>query len=259
MAPATHPPVDEVDRLIAELNESSEGIGDEAQASLIALGPPAVERLVARVDGLSRFGKLCAIEVLSSAPVAGAGDALQALLADEDSTVREWAAVALGELGHDPAVEDLQRLRARLIEEAVPVDWTEPVAVRGALAVLGARHPVVPALLRQQAVTSRTGLVVWPASLLERLVEELSKAGQVLLYFMVWRQGDDEQLYGESHESAGWSFDVDAPWNSNVLAARDAALVEATALPERRNGLMVSMEWIDAVDVVADGPRSADD
>jgi len=114
--------LDEVDRLITELNESSDGIGDEAQASLITLGPPAVERLVDGIDGLSRFGKLCAIEVLSSVPVVGAGEALTALLVDEDSTVREWAATALAELPHLPAVEELHRLHARLNEEGTPVD-----------------------------------------------------------------------------------------------------------------------------------------
>lgn len=76
---------------------------------------------------------------------------------------------------------------------------------------------------------------------------------------MLWRQGKDGQLYGQSHESLSWSFDLDAGWHRNVLAAREAALVEASALPQHRDGLMVSMEWIDAVDVVADRSRSADD
>lgn len=133
------------------------------------------------------------------------------------------------------------------------------MAVRGALAVLGARRPVVPPLLRQQAAVHRTGLVVWPASSLERLVDELAKAGQVLLYFMVWRQGENGQLYSQSHESLSWSFDRNADWRVNVLAAREAALIEGSALPQRRDGLMVSMEWIDQVDVVVNRSKAAND
>lgn len=243
------PSLDDIDRLIAVLSEGSSDDAQDAQALLTELGRPAAERLLQQLTDLSTFGKLCAIEVISAAPPVAAGTAFAGLLGDENSTVREWAATALGELRHRPAVEELLQLHNRLLTEAVPVDWSEPVAVRAALTVLGAHQAVQPPMLEQLATVVLTGMVVWPAENLEGLIEALAEGGQTLLYFMTWRRGGGERLFWQQHDSAGWAFDPAAPWNENVRLARDAALLEASTLSEDRSNLVVSLEWIGAEDV----------
>ncbi|WP_239516183.1 MULTISPECIES: HEAT repeat domain-containing protein [unclassified Streptomyces] len=91
----------------------------------IADGPPA----------LGRFGRLTAIEVFEEVADPRYGPALIALLEDDEPTVREWAAVALGNLEIDGAVESLRRAAPRradraCLERATPPDWSEPVGIR---------------------------------------------------------------------------------------------------------------------------------
>lgn len=74
------------------------------------------------------------------------GPALIALLGSDDSTVREWAAMALARLKTDGAVEPVRRAYRACLDPATPPDWSEPEGIRWALTELGARTPVVPPL-----------------------------------------------------------------------------------------------------------------
>src|SRR5215467_8465323 len=104
-----------VSDLIAELNYSSEGRGEEAKLELISRGVEVVPEIAARVVDLERLGKLLAIDVFETLGDARACSSLIALLWDDDTTVVEWSARALGSLGCREAVGPLLELRSRLV------------------------------------------------------------------------------------------------------------------------------------------------
>lgn len=233
--------------LLAELDSPQAGVAEDAQAELTALGLNAAPQLVEALATLTPFGKLCAIEILEAWSYAAAAPALTELLADESSTVRQWAAAALGQLGCIEAVPELQRLHSRLRAEDVPPDWIEPVAVRRALRDLGARQQVVPPALAR-SVEHREHGDVWPAAIIGQLLDQLAEHGQVILGFQLWRQDDGTRLFWQDHASLGWQLDRSTDWKTNVEGAVDAARTEAACLPDDRAGLFVTMEWIDSSD-----------
>jgi len=110
--------------------------------------------IAAALPGLDRFGKLPAIEVFEACGDHQAGPALVSLLSDAGTTVREWAAKALGALGYTEVGPALARLDARLLRDLVPPrlhragcrsqrpDALRPAAARDARPDLdtGARH-----------------------------------------------------------------------------------------------------------------------
>lgn len=240
---------EELARLIAELDGLTDGDPADAEAGLTALGAAAMPALLSALPGMGRRGKLGGIDVIDALQYREAGPALTALLRDEDETVREWAAGALGRLGYAPAVPELLALRQRLLIEQVPLDWTQPVAVRGALTALGQRRVVVPAALRATVESRATGQV-WPAAQLEDLLSALAAADQVVLYFQVWRRHERFGLTGQPHEASGWQLTTAGDWSDQVQQAYEAALLEASDLPPDRGDLVVSIEWIAASDVV---------
>jgi hypothetical protein len=251
---------DSVGELIGQLDDPS-GVGEEAKFELIARGANVVPELAARVGALERFGKLLAIEAFQALEDARACAALIGLLADGDETVVEWSARAVGSLGCADAVGPLQHVLARLVAEQVPPDWTGPVHVRAALTDLGARQPVIPrrtADFRQERDDTERWLC--RSSDLAPVIDDLAEHGQVVLYFMLWRVGDDGRLYWTRHESEGWSFDWSVPWPDNVVAAHRAALHDAAAVVSSPD-LLVHVEWIDEADVTlgaASPPRQPD-
>lgn len=239
---------DEVSALIAQLDGRIDGDPLAAEAELIALGTAAMPALLRALPGMGRLGKLGSIDVIEELGYEEAGPALVALLRDDDDTVREWAAGALGRLGDMSAVPELLALRDRLLLEQVPLDWTEQVSVRAALTALGHRRPVVPAALEASVEKRATG-AVWPAEQLEDLVSALAAAGQVVLYFQVWRRHERFGLTWQQHEASGWKFVSTGFWPDQVQESYDAALLEAGDLPGDRTDLVVSIEWIAAEDV----------
>ena len=240
--------VDSLERLLAQLDSADGGEAEEAQASLIALGPAAGPALVVALPTLSRLGKLCAIEVVQAWGYRAGAPALVPLLRDESDTVRQWAAQALGELGHVAAVPELLALANRLEAEQVSPNWTEPVAVRAALTALGARRPVLPALLLDTVERRETG-DVWPARHLEDLLLALAQAEQVILGFQVWRRDARWGLLWQDNVSLGWTVDRRASWSANVVEGLAAARMEADELPREREELVVTLEWIDSQDL----------
>lgn len=232
-----------VAELIADLDGPS-GDAEDARAELTARGVEVMPELLAALPRLGRLGKLLTIEAVEDLAYAGAGPALVPLLRDEHDTVREWAAGALGRLGHTPAVPEIVALRRRMVADGERVDWTGPVTVRHALTELGHRHPVVPPLLAETVEDGR-----WPAAILERLLDALAEADQVVLYFMLWRHHERFRLVGASHTRVGWEYDPAAAWCDNVRDAHEAALLEASDLPAERGDLVVDLEWIDVADV----------
>jgi hypothetical protein len=236
-----------VGALIVQLDSLEGGEAEEAQASLIDVGPTAGPALLHALPALGRLGKLCAMDVFEAWRYEPAAPSLIPLLRDEESTVRQWAASLLGVLGHTPAVPELVALGDRLRTEGVSPSWTEPVAVRWALTALGARRPVVPDALASTVEHRVTG-DVYPATRLEALLQSLAKADQVVLGFQVWRRHESLGLIWQRHERLGWEFDRSEDWSVNVDRALRAAELEASDLPGDRSDLVVTIEWIDASD-----------
>jgi hypothetical protein len=240
-----------VSDLIKELNYSSDGRGEEAKFELISRGVEVVPELAARVVDLERLGKLLAIEAFETLGDPRACSSLIALLGGDDTTVVEWSAGALGSLGCREAVVPLLELRSRLVATGVPPDWTSPVTVRRALSDLGARQAVVPVVTANLKVQrADTDMQLFRSADLTTVIEDLAGASQVILYFQVWRIGDDGHLYRVQSNREEWAFDWSAPWSDNVAAAHAAARANAARLVPEPD-LLVQPEWIDQDDLSA--------
>jgi hypothetical protein len=240
-----------VSGLIGELNYSSDGRGEEAKFELISRGVEVVPELAARVVDLERLGKLLAIEVFETLGDGRACSSLIALLRDDDTTVVEWSARALGSLGCLEAVGPLLELRSRLVAARVPPDWTGPVALRRALSDLGARQPIVPEVTASLKVQrADTDMQLFRSADLTTVIEDLAGLCLVILYFQVWRIGDDGHLYWVQSDGEEWTFDWSAPWSDIVAAAHAVARANAAKLVPLPD-LLVQPEWIGEDDLSA--------
>lgn len=152
---------------IAALVQQMDGAADEsmdARAELIHIGSPAIPVIIDGLPSLGSFGQLTAIEVLEEVADPRCGAALIELLASDNSTVREWAALALADLEFGDAVEPLWRAYRACMERATPPDWSEPVGFRFALTELGARHPVVPLSAARLCSMTSFSEPAWPSA-----------------------------------------------------------------------------------------------
>ncbi|MFG2643007.1 HEAT repeat domain-containing protein [Streptomyces sp. NPDC048370] len=114
-----------IEKLIQQLDDST-GPSYDARAELIDIGPDAIPVLIDGLPSLGGFGQLTAIEVFEEVADPRCGPALIALLGSDDSTVREWAAMALASLEIDGAVEPLRRAYRACLERATPPDCWKP-------------------------------------------------------------------------------------------------------------------------------------
>lgn len=240
-------PVDEVDALITRLDVRHDGIGDEAAESLIDRGPAVLPRLCSAVEQLATFGRLGAIEVMRRLGDRSACPALIGLLKDHDEAVREWTVVAVGELGCTGAEQSLEALRHRYVRDEIPPSWTGPVAVRDALTNLGVRQLVIPDVVETAAMELGKPLGWCSIEKLDQVIESLAAHGQVVLYFQVWCRDRDDLIYWTQHDSVEWTFAWGASWAYNVESAREAALIEASAIDAP--GLIASVTWMDRSDI----------
>lgn len=244
----------DIGALISRLDNPSTDIAESAKHALIARGTAVIPELATALPGLGRFGKLSAIEIYEACNDRRAGPALVGLLSDPDTTVREWAVLALGALGYTKAGPALTQLNTRLLRELVRPDFSEPVAVRSVLALFGLRRRLTPDLTRTLARDTGHGQT-WPVARLPEILRDLADHDQVLLYFIIWRVNDHGQLHWTQHERADWAFDRSLPWSENVVGARDAALLEA-AFVQDAEGLFAMIEWIREDDVTVPPPAA---
>ena len=89
-----------IERLMQQLDDST-GPSYDARAELIGIGPDAIPAIIDGLPSLDRFGQLTAVEVFEEVANPRCGPALITLLSSDDSTVREWAAMALASLKID--------------------------------------------------------------------------------------------------------------------------------------------------------------
>jgi hypothetical protein len=234
---------DEITRLIGLLDDESTETAEDAKAELMSIGAEVMRPLIAAVPALDYYGQLSAIEVFEHFADPAAGPALIGLLESQATTVREWAAWALAELGVRDAVPALRHAYLSQRASGNELDHTEAVALRRALTILGARHDVVPPLTASLMMPDRA----WPSARLVDVINDLADHDQAVLYFQLWAAIDDG-IFWNGHESLDQSLDVGRPWGQVVEAAREAALIEAAFVVPRPN-LFATIEWIDRADL----------
>ncbi|MBB5124448.1 HEAT repeat domain-containing protein [Streptomyces griseoloalbus] len=236
----------DIERLIQQLDDST-GPSYDARAELIGIGSDAIPAIIDGLPSLGGFGLLTAIEVFEEVPDPRCGPALIALLDSDDSTVREWAAMALASLEIDGAVEPLRRAHRTCLEPATPPDWSEPVGIRWALTELGARTPVVPPLTACLRATAADDAPGWPSARFPEIINDLADHAQVILYSQFWRVGAG-RTYGISDTGLDWELDWTAPWEHLVEESRTWSLLEASDAPADDN-IFVAPTWIDRADL----------
>lgn len=235
-----------IKRLVQQLDDST-GPSYDARAELIGIGSDAFPAIIDGLPSLGGFGQLTAIEVFEEVADSRCGPALIVLLGSDDSTVREWAAMALASLKIDGAVEPLRRAYRACLERATPPDWSEPEGIRWALTELGARTPVVPPLTTRLRATTADDAPGWPSAHFTEIINDLADHAQVILYSQFW-QVDADRTYSVSGTGLDWELEWTAPWEHMVEESRTWSLLEAFEAPAGDN-IFVAPTWIDRADL----------
>ncbi|MGW7426169.1 HEAT repeat domain-containing protein [Streptomyces sp. NPDC054813] len=247
---------DEIARTVAQLDAESTEVAEEAQHTLIALGPQVLEPLIAAAPALNPFGQLCAVEVFTALGDSRPADTLIGMLGSESATVRQWAAEALADLGVQRAVPRLWQTYDAFLRRGEALDDSEGEGLRWALTELGARETVLP---RRSAALCDTGGApkgLWPVEHLPEVIRDLADHGQAVLYFQVWEVTFDGGRRGVRGPGIDWTVDRDRPWSGCVASCRDWALLAAEAV-DMAPGRVVTISWIDAADLRVDSSRES--
>ena len=237
---------DRISKLIEDLSGTDTDASEWAQAELIEIGAMVLEPLLARVLELDDFGQLCAIQVFRELNSSQAGDRLITLLRSDNEVVRDWSAQALGELGVTEAVPHLKRLLAERKAAGDPPDSSEAVDARYALTQLGAREPVVPKSLREMLFDADRLTSVVGDSDLERALDALAAADQVVPYYQRWQPWKDTWAWVDAE---GWDLDWTQRWARLVQDSHEAGIA-AAARRRADPTYVVTIEWLDADDWV---------
>jgi hypothetical protein len=170
----------DIEQLVRRLDASRTEDAMDAQAELTHRGREidVIAPLLRALPTLSRYGQLCAIEIIQELDDARAGQPLIDLLTSEHDTVREWAALALAQLRVVDAVPTLQRADQACRDRDDPPDWTEPEGIRFALTELGARQAVIPSLTAHLRITTSDGHQAWPSTRLIEVLDDLAAHNQ---------------------------------------------------------------------------------
>jgi hypothetical protein len=240
----------DIGRLIHDLDDSYGGVADEAEYSLIKLGPDVVGPLIATIPSLGH-GKVFAINVLEAVGDRRAGPSLIDLLDDENDLVRQYSARTLATLRIEAAVPALKHAYEESKRRGTPPDWTEPEEIRHALTVLGARPARMPSLAASLRVTPARGYEAWPSDRLVDVVKDLVAHHQLVYALHLSRLDKNGQLYGVT-ETPSWKIDWNAPW-SELFSATSSEALEAAASVVPRPDVYVNIGWLDQSDLKARG------
>ncbi|MEU0097332.1 HEAT repeat domain-containing protein [Streptomyces sp. NPDC006267] len=235
-----------IEKLIQQLDDST-GPSYDARAELIDIGSNAIPAIIDGLPSLGGFGQLTAIEVFEEVADPRCGPALIVLLRSDDSTVREWAAMALASLKIDGAVDPVRRAYRACLARATPPDWSEPEGIRWALTELGARTPVVPPLTTRLRATTADDAPGWPSAHFTEIINDLADHAQVILYSQFWQVAAG-RTYSVSGTGLNWELEWTAPWEHLVEESRIWSLLEAFEAPAGDN-IFVAPTWIDRADL----------
>ncbi|MCP2324148.1 hypothetical protein HDA40_002655 [Hamadaea flava] len=250
--------VDRILELIGQLDDDSTDVAEGAKHGLMAIGLDVIDPLIDALPESEFYGQLSAIEVFEYFGDVRAAGVLTELLSSESSTVREWAAWALVDIGSQETVAALQDAYNRFRASGDDPDFTEAVALRRSLTRLGGRQEVLPPLTG--SLCQSVGILdrVWPSARLAEVIDELAACNQVVLYLMLWTVTDrgifmlwtvtDRGIFGSGHESSGWCHDRSLGWPDLVASARDAAVLEL-AFTRIGDNVYATLEWIDQSDL----------
>ena len=237
-----------IDQWVTDLGSDDAEVAENAQHGLAYLGPRVLDRVVAAVPGLGRFGQLCAIEIFTELGDPGPAAALIELLASEDTTVRQWAAEALAGLRIERAVPAIQAAYAAFRRSGEPPDHSEGVGLRYALTALGDRDQALP----PEAAALQTAIApferAWPVEHLEHVIDRLAEFSQAVLYFQLWQILPDGRAIWHGGPQIDWAIDRNLSWSRIVTDCRDRAQLAATAISPRAD-LVAAVEWIAAADL----------
>ncbi|MER5386411.1 HEAT repeat domain-containing protein [Streptomyces sp. NPDC002688] len=237
-----------VTQRVSELDADSSEMAEDAQHALIAMGPEVLDELIAAAPHLGAFGQLCAIEVFTALKDPRPGDMLVDLLDSENATVRQWAAEALADLEIQRAVPALQRAYEAFRQRGEAPDDSEGVALRWALADLGAREIVIPPRAAALRASQDNLDPAWPTAHLAEVIEDLAAHDQAVLSFQVWRIRRDIGAFGGHGPGIDWGIDRQLSWGQIVADCRDWALLAAEAT-DKAPDLVATICWIDASDL----------
>ncbi|MFJ9770736.1 HEAT repeat domain-containing protein [Kitasatospora sp. NPDC101157] len=238
-----------IDRRVGELDSDSTEVAEDAQYSLIAMGPAVLDEVIAATPRLGPFGQLCAIEVFTALKDPRPAEVLIGLLDGASGTVRQWAAEALAELGIRRAVPALQRAYQAFRQSGEAPDDSEAVALRQALTDLGARQPVLPPRAAALRATSVADLdPAWPTVHLAEVIEDLAAHAQAVLPFHVWQRRGDGTFGHHPGPGIDWTVDRRQSWAGIVAHCRDRALLAAEATDPAPD-LVAAVDWIDVSDL----------
>jgi hypothetical protein len=239
----------EIERLVRRLDDRGEDAMD-ARAELTYRGREidVMAPLLRVLPTLTRYGQLCAIEIIEELGDARAEMPLVDLLTSEHDTVREWAAIALGEMGFVDAVPALQRAYQACKDRGTPPDWSEPAGFRFALTELGARHPITPPLTASLRTTTPNGVQLWPLLRVFEVFDDLAAHDQVVLYFQLWSVEPHGGMYDRLVPDTGAELDFDQPWSALVQQAHRRATANADQATIDDN-VVATIQWINEGDV----------
>ncbi|WP_410648022.1 HEAT repeat domain-containing protein [Amycolatopsis sp. cmx-4-54] len=240
----------DIERLVRQLDADTADAAMDAQAELTHRGHTSdvVAPLLRALPTLTRYGQLCAIEIVEELDDQRADEPLITLLDSEHDTVREWAAGALGRRQVHDAIPALRRsYQASLARHDRP-DWSEPVGLRRALTDLGARNPVVPWLTASLQETIVDAWPAWPSTRIIDVLDDLANHGQVTLYFQLWRVEPDGQTYWVELPTDDTMLDFTQPWPHVVAHARNRAVNQARQA-QLGEHIVAAIEWIDERDL----------
>ncbi len=249
----------DLEELLCGLQHPWSDVAQDAQHWLVRkYGAAAIPHALRLMPQLNVFSKRCAAELIQQCrredvrairdPTVG--EALIPFLEDDDPVVREWVADALGWLDERAAAPAIERARERAAKAGVELDWTEAVGYRRALTELGARRPVVPPLVKERMQVELTGWQCWSCIDLAEVVEALTDAEQVVLYFQVWTPGRSRPAgreYVGVLDAPTYDLDLHRPWADLVRESRHKAVAAARAIknPKRH---VATIEWIQESD-----------
>ncbi|MFD3957339.1 MULTISPECIES: HEAT repeat domain-containing protein [Streptomyces] len=108
-----------IETLVQQLDGKAD-VSYDARAELIWIGADAIPAVINGLPSLGGFGQLTTIEVFEEVGDLRCGPALISLLDSDNSTVREWAAIALASLKIDGAVEPVCHAYRACLERATP-------------------------------------------------------------------------------------------------------------------------------------------